>query len=341
MTARQPGSVPAGNPHDRLFRVLLDHPERAAVLIRSYLPSVVRARLADTPPKLVDGTFVNEALRGIQSDRLFEVRLKTGRPAFIYALCEHKSSADPGTPLQLLGYMVAIWKRHAGHRASRLRALPPIFPLVFYHGQTAWNVPRSIFDTIADDEELRPAVRSMAYTLHDLGRIDLERTSGTGAVLAGLMTLAVGSHSEVSRESLRRILAALPEDEPSFQRAVLDYIVWTYPIPLRMLERELRAAKPGRWEALMGTIAETWEQEGWKKGLTEGLTEGRARGLTEGRARGLTEGRAQGLTRLLERRFGTLPDALQARLRSADLDDLETWFDAAIDADNLTEVFGR
>ncbi len=98
-------------------------------------------------------------------------------------------------------------------------------------------------------------------------------------------------------------------------------IVWTYPIPLRMLERELRAAKPGRWEALMGTIAETWEQEGWKKGLTEG--------------------RAQGLTRLLERRFGTLPDGLQARLRSADLGDLETWFDAAIDADNLTEVFGR
>ncbi len=325
MTARKPGSVPAGNPHDRLFRVLLDHPERAAVLIRSYLPSVVRARLADTPPKLVDGTFVNEALRGIQSDRLFEVRLKTGRPAFIYALCEHKSSADPGTPLQLLGYMVAIWKRHAGHRASRLRALPPIFPLVFYHGQTAWNVPRSIFDTIADDEELRPAVRSMAYTLHDLGRIDLERTSGTGAVLAGLMTLAVGSHSEVSRESLRRILAALPEDEPSFQRAVLDYIVWTYPIPLRMLEQELRAAKPERWEALMGTIAETWEQEGWKKGRTEGLTEGRAHGLTH----------------LLERRFGTLPDTARARIRSAGLGDLETWFDAAIDAGSLTEVFGN
>ncbi len=75
----------------------------------------------------------------------------------------------------------------------------------------------------------------------------------------------------------------------------------------------------------MGTIVETWEQEGWKNGRTEGLTEGRAHRLTH----------------LLEQRFGTLPDAARARIRSADLGDLETRFDAAIEAGSLTEVVGN
>ena len=98
-------SVPA-TPHDNLFRALVSDPGRAAALIRDHLPKRITGLLSETPPVPLDGSFVDEALRGSQSDMLFEVELASGGPAFVYVLAEHKSHADPGTPLQLAGDMI-------------------------------------------------------------------------------------------------------------------------------------------------------------------------------------------------------------------------------------------
>ena len=206
----EPG-IPASL-HDALLRAILENPDRAAALVYGCLPERVRGRLADVPPELVDGSFVDEHLRASQSDRLFRVSLKSGRPAFIHPLLEHKSSPDPGTPLQILGYMVRIWRRYAGGRADRLRALPPIIPVVLFHGRRKWSVPLSVPDSIDADEALRPFVRSMRYVLHDLGRTDLERLSGDGAVRAGLSALAASSWPDMTQEALVRILSGLPDD---------------------------------------------------------------------------------------------------------------------------------
>ncbi len=47
----------------------------------------------------------------------------------VCVLLEHKSQVDAATPLQLLGYMVNIWRREIGGGGNRL---PVIIPLVFY-----------------------------------------------------------------------------------------------------------------------------------------------------------------------------------------------------------------
>ncbi len=98
-------TVPA-TPHDSLFRALVSDPGRAAALIRGHLPNRITGLLTDAMPVPLDGSFVDEALRGSQSDMLFKVELASGGPAFVYVLAEHKSHADLGTPSQLAGYMV-------------------------------------------------------------------------------------------------------------------------------------------------------------------------------------------------------------------------------------------
>ena len=129
--------IRAATPHDALFRALVSDPGRASALLRDHLPARIAARLAETPPRPLHGSFVDEALRSSQSDMLFEVDLASGGPAFVYLLVEHKSRPDPGLPLQLAGYMVRIWMRYARGRADRLRALPPIIPTVFTTGAAA------------------------------------------------------------------------------------------------------------------------------------------------------------------------------------------------------------
>ncbi len=73
-------------------------------MLQAHLEPWLAALVADEPPVPLDGTFVEEDLRGSQSDKLFQVPLKGGEPGFVHLLLEHKSSPDPGTALQVLKY---------------------------------------------------------------------------------------------------------------------------------------------------------------------------------------------------------------------------------------------
>lgn len=55
---------------------------------------------------------------------------------------------------------------------------------------------------------------------------------------------------------------------------------------------------------------------------------------------GLTKGKTKALIRLLARRFGPLPDWVAQRAEGASIEQLDTWFDRALDAATLAEVFG-
>ncbi|MEI8397438.1 MAG: Rpn family recombination-promoting nuclease/putative transposase, partial [Rhodospirillaceae bacterium] len=92
-------------PHDKLFKGLLDQPGTAGALLRERLPPEIACLLSDDPPELIDGEFIDEALQGSQSDRLFRAWLKVGAEVLLYVLIDHKSTPDPGIILQLLGYM--------------------------------------------------------------------------------------------------------------------------------------------------------------------------------------------------------------------------------------------
>ena len=176
-------SLPA-TPHDALFRALVASPARAGALLRGYLPEPVAGLLdPDTPPEAMEGSFVDEDAASTQCDALFRVRLRTGHDARIYVLLEHKSHVDAGTPLQILKYMVGIWQREIADGTAK-EGLPPIIPLVFYHGRGRWTVPRSVAETIAAPEGLVPFLKDFAYILHDLGEIEPLRLSQAPEVRA-------------------------------------------------------------------------------------------------------------------------------------------------------------
>jgi hypothetical protein len=51
------------------------------------------------------------------------------------------------------------------------------------------------------------------------------------------------------------------------------------------------------------------------------------------------QGKAESLKRLLTRKFGLLPQAIEAKVALATVEQLDTWFDGAIDAATLESVF--
>ena len=315
-----------GDPHDKLFRALLDDPDRARALLCEHLPAEIVAELADTPPEPVEGHFVDAALQGSQSDRLFRVALKDGRSAYVYTLLEHKSAPDPRTPIQLLTYMARIWDRHLAETGGSPERLPAIIPMVIYHGRRPWTVPTSVLDAVDAPEAIRDAMAGMRYILRDLGPVDDADLAQDRVLRAGLAALKHAFDKGVPLKVVVSLLADTPE-KSLLERQVLEYVIRVYNLGEQDLMQALDQAKPDRREELMGTVAEEWMKQGEARGRAEGIAEGEARG------------KAVMLTRMLERRFGELPPWARERIHQADDTWLDAWADALFDARTLEDVF--
>jgi len=307
-------------PHDKLFKGLLDQPGTAGALLRERLPPEIACLLTDDPPELLDGEYVDEALQGSQSDRLYRARLKAGGDVLLYVLMDHKSVPEAAVILQLLGYLLRIWLRYAGGRAEALRSLPPILPLVVYHGASEWKVSLSLRDTINAPEVIKAVQPDFRYVLVDLGPIPNDRLSAFPPLRAGLLALKY-SHREGDAETVLVQAFTDAQNLPSLFRMLVTYVTTVYgSVNSDLLRKAVRKVKP-EWEDEMLSIA----AKEWK---------------AEGRVEGRTEGKADTLLRQLHRRFKILPSGVEDRVRAADSDRLDEWLDRILDAQTLADVFG-
>ncbi|WP_366658046.1 Rpn family recombination-promoting nuclease/putative transposase [Fodinicurvata sp. EGI_FJ10296] len=316
------------NPHDALFRAILDDAGRAAALIRDYLPPELAELLADSPPDPVDGSYIDAKLRSTQSDRLFRTATRSGSTAFIYVLLEHKSHPDANTPLQIAEYMLRIWRRHRSNEGGG--RLPPILPLVLYHGVADWTVPTSLAGCIEAEGPLLKAASGFGYTLQDLKRRDYETLSADHAVRSGLAALRYVFDRAVSVEILHRIVQDAP-DEAVFTLQIFEYIGNTYDVPADTLIDVIRRVKPHREAEFMATPAQQWRDEG--------RVEGRVEGRDEGIALGASDALIRSVLRTLDLRFGSVPPSIATRVRATPANDLDALLERAVTAPSLSAVF--
>lgn len=317
-------SQPTANVHDAFFKQIMTDPQTAGRFLRERLPAEVAALLADNPPELVPGSFVDEDLAQHHSDLLYRTRLADGGgEALVYVLVEHKSAPDPLVGLQLLRYLARFWD--AWERQGNQRPVPPVIPVVVYHGARAWTVPTSFAALFGDvPAALCRHLPAFEFALIDLGRIEDEALSADLRLRAFL-------------KALKYILRPdLPEriDVVLAEAAVLDIldvvVVLTYidrgqsRVVREAVLNALRRLPAARQEEIMRSITQPEYDEGLAKGL----------------AQGKVEGKTEALTGLLVRRFGPLSDEIRSRIAGADYETLSKWFDQAIDAPDLDAVFG-
>ncbi|WP_459943214.1 Rpn family recombination-promoting nuclease/putative transposase, partial [Deferrisoma palaeochoriense] len=156
------------SPHDRFFRDLFARPDAAREFVRHYLPEELTKALDLDTVATVPGTFIDPGLRSHQADAVFTVGLKEGGEAFVYVLIEHKSYPDRLTALQVLRYVVRLWEKALRETAEP--GLPPVIPVVLYHGRPSWRVPERLSELLDAPESLRAYQPEFRYLLCDLGR---------------------------------------------------------------------------------------------------------------------------------------------------------------------------
>ncbi len=120
------------NPHDSFFKEMFTKKEVARDHLLNFLPAEVLSHLDLGTLVTTKDTFVDPELKEHYSDLLYKVSRKDASEVFVYILFEHKSHPESMVALQLLRYMVNIWKSLP--KQITIKKLPVIIPLVFYHG---------------------------------------------------------------------------------------------------------------------------------------------------------------------------------------------------------------
>jgi flagellar biosynthesis/type III secretory pathway protein FliH len=78
---------------------------------------------------------------------------------------------------------------------------------------------------------------------------------------------------------------------------------------------------------------------GLERGIMHGIEQGIAQGIEQGTARGARANAESLLLRLLAARFGTVDDAIRARLADASTEQLNAWAERVLTAGAVDDVF--
>jgi predicted transposase YdaD len=321
--------------HDALYHRLFSHPGMVAQLLLEFVSEPWVADLELAGMERVNAKLHAEGGERRESDVIWRIPLSGGGDAYLLLLLEFQSTQDRWMALRVMVYAGLLWQHII--KEKRLTAdgrLPPIYPLVVYNGDMNWVMPVSL-DTLIGLPPGSPLWRwqpDMRYDIVDEGAF-------AEADLAGRDTLAA--------LLFRLENARLPDQVVVLVDAVIDWFRrhagFEALMPLfatlagRVVEMA-EGAKAGvlvsenllEVRTMLATRAAEWKQQ-WRQ-------EGRQEGIREGIQEGRLKGEAAFLMRLLERRFGVLPDTVKGRIAAADLSTLEEWGLRVLDGGSLEDV---
>jgi flagellar biosynthesis/type III secretory pathway protein FliH len=183
---------------------------------------------------------------------------------------------------------------------------------------------------------------SLKYLLIDESAYSSSELSSLRNLVAAVFRFEQ-AQSPASIEDIINLLIEWLADRPDLKRMFALWIRATlmrkqnYSILLPQIDdlQEIKVMLADRLEEWAhGYIAEG-ELKGKQQGLQQGKQEGKQEGLQEGKQ----QGEMLALQRLLAKRFGVIPMETVSLISQAPLEDIERWFDRAIDAKALPDVF--
>jgi len=286
------------NPHDKLFRDTWSVLENARSLLHNYLPDQVLACVDLASLEISKDSFIEKELADYYSDMLYKVTL-SGTSGFVYVLFEHKSYYDRYVHLQLLEYMVKIWRLHIKQNKKKepeSQQLPIVIPLLICHGKRPWPKEKVRFSSLMSGpvEELSVYIPDFKILLHDLRRFTDDDIKGT--VMARVVMLLFKYVSEPDfQEKLPGIFSlmkALMDKETGLQylETVLRYLFnATDDISAETFKKVAEQALSTREGEYIMTLAERLHKEGKLEGRLEGEIKGKLEGKLEGELKGAKE----------------------------------------------------
>lgn len=232
-------------------------------------------------------------------------------------LFEHKSAPDAWVGFQLFRYEARIWEQAL---QEKVKKLPPIFPLVLYHGQTRWRAARNFGALIEwrEAQALRQYVPEFEYHLIDLSAFSDAEIKGAVFLRVGLLLLKY-IFSRRLWSQLPLILGLLPVPEESALKYMQTVMTYVAAVTGQMTETRFKQILVKAYPAMKETIMQSFNERWIKQGIQQGIEQGRQ------------EGSLTITLRQLRHRLGALEAETETRIRALSFEQLEQLSEALLD----------
>jgi len=322
---------------DRLLRDSLREPDHLRWFLRQAVP-----HLADgfdyTRAKLLERTFSMPDWREREADLPFEIPYRVGDQeiwALVCVLLEHQSDTDPLIPLRLLTFATQYWDRQwrAWQALTPPRPsleLSPVLPIVFYTGDVPWGSNRRLTDLLGEPKAFHGFAPQWEPLFWNLTDHDAETLLKTGEDWLQLLGVLRSSRDDlphmdaVLREAVLHLQGLAESNRTQFDKLMyklLTVVMFRRPqsehetLVKAAAESQITPARQGEVQTMTQTIAEYYAEQG------------------------AVRSRRGYLRMVLEKKFGSLPDALVAQINVVkDLDELDRLFQQALDVEKLDDV---
>ncbi|MBF0139501.1 MAG: Rpn family recombination-promoting nuclease/putative transposase [Magnetococcales bacterium] len=314
--------------HDSIYHRLFSHPEMVAELLRDFLDAAILAELDLSGMKRLNTKFTAMTGHRRRGDMVWEIPTRSGNSLFVLLILEFQSEVDEWMALRLDVYSGLLYQQLVDERKLKaVDGLPPVLPIVLYNGETRWQASTSLRDLIRlpSDSPLWQYQPEMRYYTIDEGQYPEEDLRGCHSLVAIFIRL----QHPVSPESILAASRAAVQwfaehpEGPPVKRLFRELLTTGL---ARLKEPSFTQPVPEGLEEVVPMLARYVEK--WERDIRR-----------EGHKKGERDGEAHLLTRLLQRRFGTVPDWVSKKVADADQSLLEEWGLRVLDAESLEEVF--
>ena len=228
--------------HNAAWKLLFSYPDMVRDLLAGFvLPEwTEELDLATLEPG--SASLVSDTLRERLQDRVWRVRHHDRRPDLMVCL-EFQSTVDRTMAVRVLDYTVLLYQellrnrklrqaarsksggkdRQSRRRCVKPEFLPPVLPIVLYHGRKRWRAKEDLAGLCAPSgERLAPYQPSQRYFLLDVGHYTGPLPQGRN-LMAALIRLAHCPDTQAVAE----VLGPLEKDLAPEQTGLLGaFLVW-------------------------------------------------------------------------------------------------------------------
>jgi hypothetical protein len=228
---------------------------------------------------------------------------------------EIQSTNDPRMAFRMAEYGIAISDRHG----------EKLIQIVIYVGSAPLTMPTTV----------SLAGHTFAYDVIDIHELTAADLLASGSLTDALLSI-LADHGQVDergvvREVVQRI-AALPPEQRRRALTILHQFTGLRPKLMSTIKEELQT---------MPITYDDFDVELYEKELDENPFTGRIRAQAARKAaiQATINADRSTLRRLLHKRFGPLPESLEARIANATQPELSLWLDNFVTANSVGEVF--
>jgi len=300
-------------------------------LIMGFIPDEWLHSLDYATLERVHASYVTEDFKQREDDIVWKVKVG-GQWVYLYLLIEFQSSVDKYMALRMMVYQGLLYQDliKSGD-VLKDGLLPPILPIVLYNGKDRWTAVTDVFDLIPAVPGLveQFKIRAKHLVIDENAYADSELAS-----LKNLVAAVFRIEHPTSPKAMQELLTSLDDwlsDRPDLRRM---FGLWVRATLMRRPEYSILLPQVHDLQELNVMLSDKLEE--WALAYE---AEGKAKGKAEGVQEGLAKGEMLSLQKLLTKRFGSIPSDITAKISAATLQDIERWFDRAIDASQLADVF--